>query len=129
MATVEEIREWMETVDNSDPMWKEAKSIVGAFNQVKWERDVAISQLHELGYELGEETGKDNLISIHKYRSKNGYTGVFKKDSNIKELTVYDIKGKEVFHTFSSTVKNMSDLKRQVEDFPEFLKTIKGVLK
>ena len=34
------------------------------FDQIKWERDVAISQLHDLGYELGEKPRTDgDLIS------------------------------------------------------------------
>lgn len=28
---------------------------VGAYKQVRWERDIAIGQLRELGYELGEK--------------------------------------------------------------------------
>ena len=32
-----------------------AITIVGAYEQIKWERDIAIQQLHDLGYELGEK--------------------------------------------------------------------------
>lgn len=32
----------------------EAITVWGAFNQIKWERDIAISQLEELGLSLGE---------------------------------------------------------------------------
>lgn len=27
----------------------------GVFEQVRWERDIAVEQLHELGYELGQK--------------------------------------------------------------------------
>ncbi len=37
----------------------ELQCIVGSFEQIKWERDIAISQLKELGYELGERIVKD----------------------------------------------------------------------
>lgn len=32
-----------------------AKTILGAYDQVRKERDIAIEQLRELGYELGEK--------------------------------------------------------------------------
>lgn len=38
---------------------KEAKTLVGTYDQLKWEHDLAISQLHDLGYELGEISHKD----------------------------------------------------------------------
>ncbi len=34
---------------------KVAKMIVGSFEQIQWERDVAIEQLKDLGYSLGEK--------------------------------------------------------------------------
>ena len=35
----------------------------GVFEQVRWERDVAIEQLHELGYELGQKIESCDAIS------------------------------------------------------------------
>jgi hypothetical protein len=35
-----------------------AKTVMGAIQQIQWERDLAISQLKELGYELGEKINK-----------------------------------------------------------------------
>ena len=32
-----------------------AINCVGAIDQIKWERDIAISQLNELGYQFGEK--------------------------------------------------------------------------
>lgn len=37
---------------------KTAINILGAYNQVKWERDIAIQQLHDLGVEFGERLNK-----------------------------------------------------------------------
>lgn len=37
----------------------ELQCIVGSFEQIKWERDIAILQLEEIGYELGEKIEKD----------------------------------------------------------------------
>ena len=31
------------------------KMYLGTYNQIQWERDVAISQLNELGYQFGEK--------------------------------------------------------------------------
>lgn len=39
---------------------EENKSIVSAYEQVVWERDVAIDQLKQLGYGLGEKIDKEN---------------------------------------------------------------------
>ena len=36
-----------------------AINCVGAIEQIKWERDIAISQLNELGYQFGEKIGSD----------------------------------------------------------------------
>ena len=35
-----------------------AINCVGAIEQIKWERDIAISQLNELGYQFGEKVEK-----------------------------------------------------------------------
>lgn len=32
---------------------------IGAYKQVEWERDIAIEQLHELGYEFGQKIDKE----------------------------------------------------------------------
>ena len=34
---------------------------IGAYKQVAWERDIAIEQLHELGYEFGEKIDKEEF--------------------------------------------------------------------
>lgn len=34
---------------------KDLKTYIGAFGQIEWERDVAISQLRSLGYDLGQK--------------------------------------------------------------------------
>lgn len=36
-------------------LFRKAAMIWGAFNQIKWERDIAIGQLEELGLSLGEK--------------------------------------------------------------------------
>ena len=36
-----------------------AITCVGAIEQIKWERDIAIQQLNELGYEFGEKIRSD----------------------------------------------------------------------
>lgn len=39
---------------------------IGAYKQVAWERDIAIEQLHELGYELGQKIdGKEVNVSTN----------------------------------------------------------------
>ena len=36
-----------------------AINCVGAIEQIKWERDIAIQQLNELGYQFGEKIRSD----------------------------------------------------------------------
>lgn len=45
---------------------KTAIMALGAIEQIRWERDVAIEQLHELGYEFGEkiDRGVDNNENV-----------------------------------------------------------------
>ncbi len=38
---------------------KKALMIIGAYKQVRWERDIAIQQLNELGYQFGEKIRSD----------------------------------------------------------------------
>ena len=46
---------------------EQAVSVLGAIEQYKWERDVAIGQLRELGLELGLKTDEvKKAISIYK---------------------------------------------------------------
>lgn len=57
MKNPEEIYKWLDTVicgSNEEDYVESAKMYIGAFEQIKWERDCAISQLKELGYQLGQ---------------------------------------------------------------------------
>lgn len=44
----------VEIIDEISKKYKDKYVSIGAYDQVRWERDIAIEQLHELGYELGE---------------------------------------------------------------------------
>ena len=69
--------------DELEPTTKSETLIsLGVYKQVAWERDIAIQQLHELGYEFGqkiEPTTKNNLSSELEKNSK-------KLEKNIGEL-------------------------------------------
>ena len=56
------------------------------------------------------------------YRSTNGYTGrMYGKSS----LSIFETdSGKEVFHTGFRKCNNLKDLRKQVDEFPEFLDAI-----
>ena len=58
MLTPKEVYIWMESIHDFDDFgfWEDAKTYIGSFEQIKGERDMAIEQLRELGYELGEKT-------------------------------------------------------------------------
>ena len=60
MKSTKELIEWLENIHLSDWVelcgadeWRDIRNYLGAFEQIKWERDVAIQQLYDLGYELG----------------------------------------------------------------------------
>lgn len=58
MKTPQEIYKWLDTVichSDEEEYVKSAKMYIGSFEQINWERDLAIAQLHELGYQLGEK--------------------------------------------------------------------------
>ena len=40
-----------------------AINCVGAIEQIKWERDIAIQQLNDLGYQFGEKIRSDELMA------------------------------------------------------------------
>lgn len=51
----EAYEEAIEMVDQVAEECKNKYVSIGAYKQVAWERDIAIEQLHELGYEFGEK--------------------------------------------------------------------------
>lgn len=61
---------------------------LGVFEQVCWERDVAIDQLKQLGYGLGEKIQKeDQKVSREKYRKiKQKYKRFKRKYVELKRL-------------------------------------------
>lgn len=40
--------------------YRDIITYLGAFDQIKWERDIAIGQLEELGYSLGEKIREED---------------------------------------------------------------------
>lgn len=66
MYSAKEVRAWMDTVNvdldfnDNRGFWDSAKMYVGSFDQIKWERDLAIEQLRDLGYELGQKKRGDD---------------------------------------------------------------------
>lgn len=73
MHTPKEIYEWLERIrfyiedPNSDSKvqlmeyMQDLKTYIGAFEQIEWERNVAISQLRNLGYDLGQKTDMQKI--------------------------------------------------------------------
>jgi len=74
MHSPKEVYEWLERIrfyiedPKSDSKvqlmeyMQDLKTYIGAFEQIEWERDVAIQQLHNLGYGLGQKTNKKKQI-------------------------------------------------------------------
>jgi hypothetical protein len=62
MKTTRECIEWIKLLYDAYPTYSEdfedylrcAQMYLGSFEQIKWERDVAIEQLNEYGKQLGE---------------------------------------------------------------------------
>ena len=53
-STIQKLQEQIQALDH-------AINCVGAIEQIKWERDIAIQQLNELGYGFGEKIWYDML--------------------------------------------------------------------
>lgn len=51
------------------------------------------------------------------YTSDDGYTGILYGKTS---YAVFDSNGREVFHTGSRAINTLEELKKQVENFPEF---------
>ena len=61
MKTTKELMEWLNnqvTIRDTEE-FRNVINYLGAFEQIKWERDIAIGQLEELGYSLGEKIRED----------------------------------------------------------------------
>lgn len=68
MKSTKELIEWLENIHLSEWVelsgadeWRDIRNYLGAFEQIKWERDVAIQQLHDLGYDLGQKTDMQKI--------------------------------------------------------------------
>lgn len=58
MKRPEEVYEWLKDLENlfgDNEYITSAKIFIDSFEQIEWERGLAIEQLHELGYNLGEK--------------------------------------------------------------------------
>ena len=62
------------------------------------------------------------------YTSPNGYTGVVEKDTFMGfkhwDLSIFDEKGKFVYHATWGDKPTETELKEQVDDFPGFIKML-----
>lgn len=62
MKKPSEIYKWLDTIicgSNEEDYVESAKMFIGSFEQIEWERNLAIQQLHELGYQLGEKVNEN----------------------------------------------------------------------
>lgn len=68
MKTPREIYDWIEKKIKSESVigykdeqdfWLSAKMYIGCFEQLEWERSVALDQLKQLGYGLGERVKEE----------------------------------------------------------------------
>lgn len=61
MKTTKELMEWLNSqiLIHDTEEFRDVINYLGAFEQIKWERDIAIGQLEELGYSLGEKIRED----------------------------------------------------------------------
>ena len=64
MKIPKEIYEWIDKKTKSESVigykdeqdyWLSAKMFIGCFEQIEWERNLALDQLKQLGYELGQK--------------------------------------------------------------------------
>ena len=82
----------------------------GSLRQIFWERDMAISQLHDLGYGFGEKIRKGDMISrqaVH-YTIKNLLCDVPFGD--------YETGFNDALLTFDSLLKNLPSIGCEVND-------------
>ena len=56
-------------INEAEAKWESEYVSIGAYKQVAWERDIAIEQLHELGYEFGEKIREADCCEWKKYES------------------------------------------------------------
>lgn len=78
----------------------------GVFEQVRWERDIAIEQLHELGYELGQKIepcedaiSREAVLKIQaKYAEHMGATKFWQMRDDIKTLQSVNLQEPKTGH-------------------------------
>ena len=65
-----------------------AINCVGAIEQIKWERDIAIQQLNELGYELGEKIREEEYRWVDVNNRLPIESGYYLVTNGAKELDI-----------------------------------------
>lgn len=74
-------------INEAEAKWKKEYVSIGAYKQVAWERDIAIEQLHDLGYEFGEKIREAETCEWRKENSNKYvcYAHVETYDSRVLE--------------------------------------------
>lgn len=77
-----EFQQWISKALDQEP-----KISLDTYKQVTRERDIAIEQLHELGYEFGEK-----IRTGHWYRQTNDYVDYYECSNCGMATGIYDVK-------------------------------------
>ena len=84
-----------------------AVNAVGAIDQIQWERDIAIKQLHDLGYGLGEKPRDDNSSSDKLIKASDAVDVVAKHSALYGDGEISTDDGEALLYDIMSEIMNL----------------------
>lgn len=100
LATVSKYQDIEEAVEM-------AINALGAIEQIQWERDLAIKQLHDLGYGLGEKTREDNSSSDKLIKASDAVDIVAKHSALYGNGEITTDEGEALLYDIMSEIMNL----------------------
>ena len=84
-----------------------ATNALGAIDQIQWERDMAIKQLHDLGYGLGEKPREDNSSSDKLIKASDAVDVVAKHSALYGNGEISTDEGETLLYDIMSEITNL----------------------
>lgn len=84
-----------------------ANNALGAIEQIQWERDLAIKQLHDLGYGLGEKPREDNSSSDKLIKASDAVDIVAKHSALYGNGEITTDEGEALLYDIMSEIMNL----------------------
>ena len=106
-----------DTISREDVLaFEMATNALGAIDQIRWERDVAIEQLNDLGYGLGEKPREDNSSSDKLIKASDAVDVVAKHSALYGDGEISTDDGEALLYGIMSEIMNLPSAQPEIEE-------------